>query len=606
MTFLQPMYLIGLSLISIPIIIHLWFRKKLKRIPFSHLKFLKKAEAKRLGWLRLKELLILALRCLFVVFLFLSLAKPQLTGGLFVKNRLASVFLILDNSYSMGYGENFQRAKEFAYQLISFYSPNSEFFVIPLCPQNENYYWTNGKSASEIIKKIELSYTAGTIEELAVRYPAVKTKYPLEYIYIGDGQETNFKDFPEKIIATTNFYWLKIPTGSNVGVTKVSLKDPIGIALDNYQLIANLTNFSSEIWQGRISLKAGDYILEKDCEIQADQSLALEFLLPVSITCGEAKLSGDSLLVDNDYFFSKSVPQKLKILIVGKDEFLRPGLRPSDKLNIPFEVETINNLSNVDLRKFRMIILNGVHDLSEGDRIKLDNFLSRDDTGIICFLVDNVGDNLRSFIGRCAKVENQVLPKGYATLDWVDYEYPAFTIFKGSASLKGIKFYQFQKIIVNKGTVAKLGDYPLIAVNNNLAIVATQFNTQTTDIIYKSSFVPLLYRLITSLVYRFPDKEFYVGNKLNTHKILKGPNDEYLTDNEFSKPGFYTLNHETLGINVIPEEGNLKTIGEEIAKSLNVQTIDLTISTAGGDLTSIFLLLALVAIFFELILLSIH
>ena len=45
MIFLQPIYLIGLALTAVPIIIHLWFRKKLDKIPFSTLKIFKKSEA---------------------------------------------------------------------------------------------------------------------------------------------------------------------------------------------------------------------------------------------------------------------------------------------------------------------------------------------------------------------------------------------------------------------------------------------------------------------------------------------------------------------------------------------------------------------------------
>ncbi len=125
MTFLHPLYLLGISLIVVPIIIHLWFKKKLKKIPFSTLKFLKKSEAKRFGWLKFREIVILILRCLFITFLFLSLAKLQLKEKLFGAGRLSSVILIIDNSYSMAYGENFKLVKETADKLLSLYAPKS-------------------------------------------------------------------------------------------------------------------------------------------------------------------------------------------------------------------------------------------------------------------------------------------------------------------------------------------------------------------------------------------------------------------------------------------------------------------------------------------------
>ena len=109
MTFLHPLYLLGISLIAVPIIIHLWFKKRLKKIPFSTLRFLKKSEAKKFGWLKFREILILVLRCLFITFLFLCLAKPQIKGKFFGAGRLSSVILFIYNSYSMAYGEKLRR-----------------------------------------------------------------------------------------------------------------------------------------------------------------------------------------------------------------------------------------------------------------------------------------------------------------------------------------------------------------------------------------------------------------------------------------------------------------------------------------------------------------
>jgi len=607
-TFFHPLYLLGLILISVPILIHLWFRRRLKKIPFSTLMFLKKSEAQRLGWLRLREILVLISRCLFVTFLFLGLAKPQIKGRLFEKNRLASAFIILDNSYSMSYGDNFQSAKDVAYQLVSCYSPNSEFFVTPLSLKRKrgDFYWMNKNSALEVIKRLTPSYQTGSIVDVLINYPVEKAKYPIDYVYIGDGQEINFKDFPKGLIGSTNFFWLKIPTGNNIGITDVMLKDPISVASDKYELVVSLTNYSSKIWRGKIILEAGDCLLEKDCEIESAQKYNSQFSLPVNVHNGEIKLLDDSLKVDNIYFFSKFVPGSQKVLIVGSSEFLYQGLIPSENLKVPFNVNVLNSLSKADLRKFDIVILNGINDISEYDRIRLEDFLSRDGTGCIYFLGDEVGENIRNCLSRWIKIEGLIIPKGYITLNWIDYKHSVFTIFEKEAALKGIKFYRFQKISANSGVIARLEDnYPLIILNRNVAICATQFNARSTDIVYKPIFVPLLYRLIASLVYRLPDREFYVGDRITTYERLKGPDGEYLTKNgKFLKPGFYTTDNETIAVNVVPEEGNLKTIKDEVSKSLNIKIIDLKDTLGYGDLTGLFLFLTLFAILFELILIA--
>lgn len=613
MTFLQPLFLLGIILIVVPIIIHLWFQKKLEKIPFSTIKFLKKSEAKRFGWLKFREILVLALRCLFITFLFLSLAKPLLKGKLLGTGHLASVYLIVDNSYSMTYGDNFKLMKKMILKLLSSYSSKSEFIVLSLCHAEHDDHatgisWISKKSAIEIINSIKLSYKSGNIKTAALsNLSDRKPRYGTQYVYIGDGQAHNFKDFPEELTKQNNFYWLRIPAGSNRGITKVELKDPIAIPLDNYSLKVQITNFSEHRWVGRTTLRANDYYFEKDCEIQPNHKQEVEFLIPTTVQHGSISLYDDSLIVDNAYYFSKSLPQRLKVLIVGSDRYLCSALSPSDDASSPLSIETRENLSAVDLRRFNVIILNGIHEVRESDRIKLNNFILQANRSVICFLGAEVGKNLKDFVSQCCSIEKKISPKGYVTLDWVDYEHPIFSIFFGGTVLKNIKFYHFQELKTQGGIIAKLtGEYPLIITNNNLAVVATQFTPHATDIVYKTAFVPLLFRLIISTTYNKFDKEYYVGQKIDIFEQIKAPTGEYLTKGkEFIYPGFYTVDNETIGVNVDPEEGNLKILGEEAANVLNVHRINLDKDLNKGDLSTIFLYLALFALFLELTLLLI-
>ena len=613
MTFLHPLYLLGISLIAVPIIIHLWFKKRLKKIPFSTLRFLKKSEAKKFGWLKFREILILVLRCLFITFLFLSLAKPQIKGKFFGAGRLSSVILVIDNSYSMAYGENFKLVKEAANELLSFYSPKSEFCVLPLCKtefyNNDNEpHWVSKKSVFELINKLNLSYKSGSIKNVLSNLPTSTTNYRVEYVYIGDGQEFNFKDFPEELVKQANFYWLKIPSGGNISINKVTLKDPVSIPLDNYNLNVHITNFSQNSWNGKATLKTKDYYFEKDCEIHPEQELNLEFLLPVSAAHGKIVLYDDSLIADNVYYFSKLLPHRLNVIIVGNDRFLYSGLSSADESNSPFYVESVEYLQKVNFPKFDVVILNGIDEISESDKIKLDNFINQNQKSVIFFMGKKVGNNLKNFISQSCNIENPISPKGYATLDWVDYAHPIFNVFVGSTVLKNIKFYHFQKIIAHKGIIAKLtGDYPFLVIDDNLAIVATQFTPHNTDIVYKTAFIPLVFRLIINTTYKSYNKEFYVGENITTYTKLKAPTGEYLTKGtELLVPGFYTVDSETIGVNVIPEEGNLKILGDGAAKILNIQTITLDNDLAESNLSHTLLYFVLFIILLELLLLLLY
>jgi hypothetical protein len=608
MSFLQPLFLFGTLLAGVPVLIHLWFQRKLKKIPFSTLRFLKGSDVKKFGWLRFREIMVLVLRCLFVALLFFGLARPRLQYGILGIGRVASVVIIVDNSYSMAYGRNFSLAKVMAQEILSLYSSHTEFCVLPLCPpaRAERPSWMTGTSASQFIEGIDLSYESGDMRDLMMRLPEKKPQYPVEYLYIGDGQESIFEDFSEMVVDEGTFYWVKIPTGGNVGVSKVYLKDPVAISGEQYSLLVELINFSSKIWNGSIRISSDSYSFLQHCEAQPHQHTQVEFLLPVVFTRGQVELFTDSLSVDNIYFFMKSVPQTSTILIVGQDEYLHLALHPHDVVQNPFSIQSVKTLEGVDLRKFTMVVLNGVPEISESDRVRLEDFLRREEVGIVCFLGETVGDNLRHFIAPYCQVKELVTPRGYATIEWIDYNHHVFSVFLGTTTLKNIKFYRFQELVADKDVIASMrGNYPLVVVHDNMAVIATQFTPQSTDIIYKAAFIPLIYRLLVGLMFPSLNTELYVGDKMKAPLHVKTPRGEYLVQgDEFSVPGFYEAGDETIAVNVYPGEGNLTVLGDERAHILNIHTTTQE-KIVGSDMTVFFLFLSLLAIVVETLLLLI-
>ena len=67
MTFLNPFVLIGLAAASIPILLHLFNLRKLQKIEFSTLTFLKELQKTKIRRLKLRQLLLLFLRTMIVV-----------------------------------------------------------------------------------------------------------------------------------------------------------------------------------------------------------------------------------------------------------------------------------------------------------------------------------------------------------------------------------------------------------------------------------------------------------------------------------------------------------------------------------------------------------
>src|SRR5437762_8750062 len=112
MSFLNPYLLFGGLALAIPVLIHLVRREKSEIIPFSTLMFLLRVPKRAIRQQKIKNLLLMALRLLLLALLVGSFARPYMTQNAAqtasTSNNRA-VVLLLDNSYSMRYGDTFSR-----------------------------------------------------------------------------------------------------------------------------------------------------------------------------------------------------------------------------------------------------------------------------------------------------------------------------------------------------------------------------------------------------------------------------------------------------------------------------------------------------------------
>lgn len=137
MSFLHPLLLGGLALVSIPVVIHLIMRQQPKRLIFPAFRFLKQQLTANQRKLRLRHWLLLALRMLLIALMCLALARPRLfserLSGLNTE-RAAAVALVIDTSPTMGYQtggrSRLDEAKSRAMELLDELGPSSRVAII--------------------------------------------------------------------------------------------------------------------------------------------------------------------------------------------------------------------------------------------------------------------------------------------------------------------------------------------------------------------------------------------------------------------------------------------------------------------------------------------
>src|SRR5881397_3864065 len=114
MSFLNPFLLFGSLALAIPVLIHLVRREKSEIIPFSSLMFLLKVPKRSIRQQKMKNLLLMALRLLILALLVGAFARPYMTQPAKPASNANSrrgTVLMLDTSYSMRYGNNFDKLK---------------------------------------------------------------------------------------------------------------------------------------------------------------------------------------------------------------------------------------------------------------------------------------------------------------------------------------------------------------------------------------------------------------------------------------------------------------------------------------------------------------
>ena len=136
MTFIFPALLGGLTLLAIPVLLHLIMQQKPKQLLFPAFRFLMQRHKTNQRRLRLRHFLLLAMRLLLIAAACFALARPKIfSSRLNLSNgRTIAAVLIFDTSFSMGYvsggKSRDEQAKRRALELIDEVSENSKLAIL--------------------------------------------------------------------------------------------------------------------------------------------------------------------------------------------------------------------------------------------------------------------------------------------------------------------------------------------------------------------------------------------------------------------------------------------------------------------------------------------
>ena len=135
MSFLEPLFLLGLLAAGLPILVHLMNRRKAVKVPFAAMRLLKESNERSARSVKIRQWLLMAARILAMLLLALALAKPFFLSeeGLAEDERMpTAAVIVLDQSASMQRGDWWEDGKASALERVSSARPWDELTYMPM------------------------------------------------------------------------------------------------------------------------------------------------------------------------------------------------------------------------------------------------------------------------------------------------------------------------------------------------------------------------------------------------------------------------------------------------------------------------------------------
>jgi len=382
MEFLYPNFLWALLAILIPIIIHLFYFKRFKKVYFSNTKFLKEIKEETTNKNKLKNILVLLSRILAVMFLVFAFAQPYLPVGDEVKKGSVGVSIFIDNSYSMeSQSEDIpliDKAKKKAIEIVNGYSEDAQFQILTNKLYGVEQKWVNRENAIERIEDVKLSPLVKKLNNISKRQKQSFESNSIDnrYIYwITDLQKHIFdldtadidKDIEYNIIA------LQPVRERNISIDSCYWDNPVPVLNQVNKLMVKITNNSDEDMSdiplnvkyngqvypsGKIDVKKGTSKIE-EIELRIKKTSWNE---------AEITINDYPVTFDDNYYVAFNVPQKINILNIRKsnraNQYLKTVFETSDIFN--FNYQSIGQVDYSGIKKNKLIVLEDIQNISSG------------------------------------------------------------------------------------------------------------------------------------------------------------------------------------------------------------------------------------------------
>ena len=467
MSLLNPLFLLGLAALAVPVIVHLVRRTRAPLLDFASLMFVRRIPQRTIRRRRLHNLLLLLLRSLALLAVVLAFARPFFTGSpaeAFQKDRLN--LLLVDNSLSMRYGRRFEQAKTAAQSILDqIGNERTALLSFGRGFQVHTRFTTETEKVRTLVRDLQPGLE-GTeyMQALKGAESLFKEmgKGEKRLYLISDFQATGRSSAEGNFRLSKEIKLIPLDVGEekapNVAVTEIGAHPVIYQQKYDDKLVARVANFGDDDLSAvRIEFSINDHPVEKrELRLAARDTQSVEFTgfnLTEGINRCLVEVSDASFALDNRFYFTLRRAEQLKALIIetatrGQSEsfYLRNALTTGENLPFAVTVKSAGTVNPTELNQYRVIVLNDAGDLNAALAAQLSKFVEAGGGLVVATGPHTRAEQFNRLLEPIAPAVLDApvqLRNDFVAMSEIKIDHPIFEVFRQSGRLSATRFFGY-------------------------------------------------------------------------------------------------------------------------------------------------------------------
>jgi hypothetical protein len=464
MSFLTPLFFLGMAALAAPILVHLVRRTRARKVQFPALVFVRQVPQRTIRRRTLQNVLLLLLRCLAILLIVIAFARPFFTTGSSAKSTSAAgaTAILIDNSLSMRRENFFAEAQRRAEAAIDDARSDEQIALLSFDKRYAlaNRFTTDKNHLRTAVRTLNAGWD-GTDYEQALRgaeslLSEVETSGPKRIVMISDFQAPGWRQANAtfKLANNTRLTTLDVSGNNpapNVAITGVEARGVVfgQKYLDN--LAVHVSNFSDTPRDHvQVDFQINEQTVEKrDISLNSRDSRVVEFsgfnLNDGANRCTVEIASGD-FAPDNRFYFTLRREIPAKALIVesatrGRSDslHLQSALTTDDNLPFTFDLKSTGAVDPAGIQEHALVILNDAGALNSALADALVKFVNGGGQLIVATgpqtQVESFNQSLQQISPALLREAVQTKAGESAAITDVKFDHPIFEVFQQSGRL---------------------------------------------------------------------------------------------------------------------------------------------------------------------------